>query len=333
MVAGSGSYGFSGNKGQASAARLANPSGIAVSDSGEIFIADTENHRIRKVSFSGAIETVARTGSPGFIGGRRAATGARLSNPRGLALDGKGRLYIADSGHHRIRAIDPDGTISTIAGTGRRGFVGDDGPATASQLARPHAVAVDALGDVYIADTGNHRIRKVSNKIITTVAGGSRIGFAGDDGPAYLAALNTPAGIAVDMFGVVYIADTRNHRVRRVDLDGSITTIMGTGHDSYGRDGGPATSASLRLPEGVAVGRRGGYMLLTPATMSFAGSTHRALRRLSQVRARQAVSEMAGVRIGHCSILPQICGWICGARSTSRIPRIAASGSFAHRRR
>ena len=272
-VAGSGSYGFSGDKGQASAARLANPSGIAVSDTGEIFIADTENHRIRRVSPSGVIETVAGTGRPGFSGDRRAATRASLSSPRGLALDGTGRLYIADSGNHRIRAVDTDGIISTIAGTRRPGFFGDDGPATASRLTRPHAVAVDALGDVYIADTGNHRIRRVSNKIITTVAGSSRIGFAGDDGPANLAALNTPEGIAVDMFGVVHIADTRNHRVRRVDLDGSITTIMGTGRDSYGGDGGPATSASLRLPKGVAVDWRGGVYV--------ADTGNHALRRIN----------------------------------------------------
>ena len=272
-VAGSGSYGYSGDRGQALVAQLANPSGIAVSDTGEIFIADTENHRIRRVSPSGVIETVAGTGRPGFLGDRRAATRARLSSPRGLALDGTGRLYIADSGNHRIRAVDTDGIISTIAGTGRPGFFGDDGPATASRLTQPHAVAVDVFGDVYIADTGNHRIRRVSNEIITTVAGSSRIGFAGDGGPANLAALSSPEGVAVDMFGVVYIADTRNHRVRRVDLDGSIATIMGTGRDSYSGDGSPATSASLRLPRGVAVDWRGGVYV--------ADTGNHALRRIN----------------------------------------------------
>lgn len=257
-VAGSGSYGFRGDQGTAVAARLANPSGVAVSDSGEVYVSDTENHRIRKIAPSGVITTVAGRGIAGFGGDRRAATRTRLWNPKGLALDGVGRLYVADSTNHRIRVIDSNGIITTLAGSGRPGFGGDDGPPTQAQLLRPSAVAVDALGDVYIADTGNHRIRRVSNGIITTVAGNSRVGFGGNGGPADLATLNNPEGVAVDMFGAVYIADTRNHMVRRVDLDGNISTIMGTGLPGYTGDGEPATSASLNLPRGVAVDWRGG---------------------------------------------------------------------------
>lgn len=257
-VAGSGSYGFRGDQGTAVAARLANPSGVAVSDSGEVYVSDTENHRVRKITPSGVITTVAGRGIAGFRGDRGAATSARLWNPQGLALDGAGRLYVADSTNHRIRVIDSNGTITTLAGSGRPGFGGDDGPSTEAMLLRPSDVAVDALGNVYIADTGNHRIRRVSNGIITTVAGNSRVGFGGDGGPADLATLNNPEGVAVDMYGSVYIADTRNHMVRRVDLDGTISTIMGTGSRGYTGDGDPATSASLNLPSGVAVDWRGG---------------------------------------------------------------------------
>ncbi len=260
-VAGSGSYGFRGDGGQALAARLANPVGVAVSDSGNVYISDTENHRIRMVSPSGVITTVAGTGASGSSGDRRAATRARLSSPKGLALDGAGHLYIADSGNHRIRVIDSSGIISTLAGTGHSGFTGDGGTAAEARLSRPSAVAVDAFGDVYIADTGNHRIRKVANGIVTTVAGSSRSGFEGDGGPADLAALSSPEGVGVDMFGTIYIADTRNHRVRKVDLDGSISTIMGTGQYAYGGDGAPAVRASLTLPKGVAVDWRGGIYI------------------------------------------------------------------------
>ena len=260
-VAGSGSYGFRGDGGQARAARLANPFGVAVSDSGNVYIADTENHRIRMVSPTGVITTVAGTGAPGSSGDRRAATRARLSSPKGLALDAEGRLYIADSGNHRIRVIDSSGTISTVAGTGHSGFTGDNGLAAEARLSRPSAVAIDAFGEVYIADTGNHRIRKVANGIVTTVAGSSRSGFEGDGGPADLAALSSPEGVAVDMFGTIFIADTRNHRVRKVDLDGSITTVMGTGRYGYGGDGALAVRASLALPQGVAVDWRGGIYI------------------------------------------------------------------------
>ena len=257
-VAGSGSYGFRGDQGQARTARLANPFGIAVSDAGEIFVADTENHRIRRISSSGVISTVAGRGTAGFAGDRRAATRARLWSPRGIALDGMGRLYVADSKNHRIRVIDSNGIITTFAGTGRPGFGGDDGPPAEAQLLSPSAVAVDTLGDVYIADTGNHRIRKVSDGIITSVAGNSRVGFGGDGGPADLATLNRPEGVALDVYGTVYIADTRNHMVRRVDLDGTISTVMGTGKQGYSGDGALATSATLSFPRGVAVDWRGG---------------------------------------------------------------------------
>ena len=257
-VAGTGSYGFRGDHGQAVAARMANPFDVAVADSGEIFVADTENHRIRKITPSGSIMTVAGIGRPGISGDGRAATRARLSSPKGLALDSAGQLYIADSGNHRIRVIDTGGIITTFAGTGRSGFGGDDGLPTEARLSRPSDVALDPFGNVYIADTGNHRIRKVSNAVITTVAGSSRVGFDGDGGPAHLAVLSSPEGIAVDMFGTIFVADTRNHRVRRVDLDGSITTVMGTGHPGPSGDNGLATSASLNSPKGVAVDWRGG---------------------------------------------------------------------------
>ena len=167
-------------------------------------------------------------------------------------------LYIADTGNHRIRRVDSNGIITTIAGTYRDGFRGDDGPAVQAQLDSPFGVAVDDAGNLYIADTGNHRIRRVdSDGIITTIAGTYRDGFRGDDGPAVQAQLDSPFGVAVDDVGNLYIADTRNHVIRRVDSNGIITTIAGTGVRGYGGDRGPGVDADLNSPNGVAVDSAG----------------------------------------------------------------------------
>ena len=258
-IAGSGETGFDGGSfggdgGPAGEGRLAFPTGVATDGAGNLYIADSGNHRIRKVDSSGTITTIAGTGELGFGGDGGPASEGRLALPTGVAVDGAGNLYIADSGNHRIRKVDSSGTISTIAGTGELGFGGDGGPATDARLAAPTDVAVDGAGNLYIADSDNQRIRKVdSSGTITTIAGTGELGFGGDGGPATDARLAFPTDVAVDGAGNLYIADSRNHRIRKVDSSGTITTIAGSGEPGFSGDGGPATDARLARPTGVAV--------------------------------------------------------------------------------
>ena len=166
----------------------------------------------------------------------------------------RGAVYIADRDNHRIRRVDGAGTIITVAGTGESGFGGDGGPAVEAQLVEPRGVAVDEADNLYIADSWNHRVRRVDGAgIITTVAGTGVSGYSGDGGPAVEAQLAEPRGVAVDRWGNLYIADTGNHRIRRVDASGTITTVAGIGgaYDSGGS--GPAAEAVLHYPQGVAV--------------------------------------------------------------------------------
>ena len=174
-------------------------------------------------------------------------------------MDSAGNLYIA--GAHRIRKIDSTGTITTVAGTGKYGFSGDGGPAVLAQLMNPRGVAVDSAGNLYIADTGNHSIRKVdSTGTITTFVGTEEYGFGGDGGPATQARLNDPFSVAVDSAGSLYIADTGNHRIRKVDSTGTITTFVGGVF--FGGDGGPATQARLAAPSGAAVDSAGNLYIV-----------------------------------------------------------------------
>jgi uncharacterized protein (TIGR03437 family) len=253
-VAGTGSYSFSGDGGPATSAQLYNPYGVAVDGSGNIYIGDCLNNRVRKVSSSGIITTVAGTGSPGFSGDGGPATSAQLYNPYGMVVDGSGNLYIADSSNNRIRKISSTGIISTVAGNGGAGYAGDGGPATSAQLYNPLGVAVDGSGNIYIGDSTNNRVRKVSSSgIITTVAGTGSAGFSGDSGPATGAQLYNPCGVAVDGSGNLYIVDGSNQRIRKVSSNGIITTVAGTGSAGFSGDGGPATGAKLSFPSGVAV--------------------------------------------------------------------------------
>ena len=212
-VAGNGTPGFSGDGGLATAAQLDQPAGVAVDSAGNLYIADCWNHRIRKVS-NGVISTVAGNGTPGFSGDNGPATSAQLSDPTGVAVDSAGNLYIADMFSNRIRRVS-NGAITTVAGNGTQGFSGDNGPATSAQLSNPYAVAVDSAGNLYIADMVNNRIRKVSNGVITTVAGGGTQGLGGDGGPATSAQLSA-SGVAVYASGSPLIADSGNNRIRQL---------------------------------------------------------------------------------------------------------------------
>lgn len=260
-IAGTGVQGLSGDGGPATKARLDSPRGVAVDGQGNVYIADSRNHRVRKVSRDGTITTFAGT-SPGYSGDGGLATSARLYAPEGVAVDGQGNVYIADRFNHRIRKVSVGGTIATFAGSGIPGFSGDGGPATSARLRNPSAVALDGLGNVYIADRDNMRVRKVNpGGMITTIAGTGTQGFSGDGGPATSAQLRFPDGVAVDTQGNIYIADSQNNRVRKVS-GGKITTFAGTGAcGSLVGDGGLATSATVCFPRGVAVdGKRNVYI-------------------------------------------------------------------------
>ncbi len=261
-VAGNGTQGWSGDNGNAVNASISDVTGVALDRFSNLYIADASNRRVRKVTPNGAITTIAGTGVEGFSGDGGPAAEAMLGRPAGLAVDAAGNLYIADSTNHRIRRIDTNGIITTVAGNGIAGFSGDDGPAIQASLQFPIGVAVDSFLNLYIADGDNNRIRKVTpSGTIRTVAGGGAGRFSGDGGPATAAALNIPEDVALDAAGNLYIADAGNNRVRKVDSNGTITTVAGTGADGFSGDGGPSTSAMLNFPWGLAT-NSAGYLFI-----------------------------------------------------------------------
>jgi trimeric autotransporter adhesin len=265
-IAGNNTAGYSGDGGAATAAELYDPRCVAVDGSGNVYIADAYNNRIRKVDPSGVISTFAGNGTAGYSGDGGAATAAELSYPRGVAVDGSGNVYIADQNNNRVRKVAPSGFISTFAGNGTAGYSGDGGAATAAKLYYPTGVAVDGSGNVYIADYFNHRIRKVDpSGVISTIAGNSNVGYSGDGGAATAAKLYYPLGVAVDGSGNVYIADEDNHRIRKVNPLGIISTIAGNGTVGYSGDGGAATAAELDDPTGVAVDGSGNVYIADQA--------------------------------------------------------------------
>jgi uncharacterized protein (TIGR03437 family) len=259
-VAGTGGRSYSGDGAAATNSLMAAPAGVALDNAGAVYFSDSLNDVVRKFSLSGNIATIAGNfnNGPGFSGDNGAATSASLNTPVGIAVDSTGNIYVADRLNNRIRKISATGTITAFAGNGVAGSSGDGGLATAATMRSPAGLAIDSAGTVYIADTGNHRVRKVtSDGKISNVAGIGAAGYSGDLGNATLAGLNSPAGIAVDKTGNLYIADTSNSRIRRVSPGGIITTIAGNGRFAYAGDGGAATSASLFFPGGVAVGSSG----------------------------------------------------------------------------
>jgi uncharacterized protein (TIGR03437 family) len=247
-VAGNGTSGYSGDNAAAINAELSRPSSIALDSSGNLYIADTANNVIRKVTTSGTISTYAGNNTNGYSGDGGQANVAALNQPTSIAIDSSGNLYIADSANNYIRKVVlSTGVITTVAGSGN----------TAGTLNHPIAVAVDPAGSVYIADNGNQRVLKLSGTRLTTLAGTGTAGFGGDNGASTTAQLNNPSGLSVDSAGNVYICDHNNNRIRKINTAGIITTIAGTGKQGYTGDGGPAITATLNFPQSTAINSSG----------------------------------------------------------------------------
>ncbi|TAN43224.1 MAG: hypothetical protein EPN22_10370 [Nitrospirae bacterium] len=238
-AAGNGQWGFSGDGGPAAQASLNYPVGLEVDNAGNIYIADSSNNRIRKVNANGIITTAAGNGQAGFSGDGGSAAQASLNYPIGLEVDNAGNIYIADYGNHRIRKVDANGIITTAAGNGQWDFSGDGGPAAQASLGSPRSVAVDSVGNLYIADSGSGRIRKVdANGIITTAAGNGQWGFSGDGGPAAQASLNFPRSVVVDSAGNIYIVDYWNKRIRKVSYPSAIKGLTSAGDTTFSDENG-----------------------------------------------------------------------------------------------
>jgi uncharacterized protein (TIGR03437 family) len=257
-IAGTGVAGYSGDGGPAVNAMLNLPDRVSVDNQGVVYIPDTHNFRIRKVTLDGIITTVAGNGVAGFSGDGGLAVNAEIRQPDCTASDAAGDLYFCDFDNNRIRMVSPNGIITTVAGNGQSGFSGDGGLATSASLNGPVGLAVDGAV-LYISD-GNDRIRKVVGGIITTIAGNGTIGYTGDGGPATSAELSTPAAIAAAS-GTVYIPDRDNNVIRVVLPDGTIHTVAGNGVAGFGGDSGPATSAKLNSPRAVALTPSGGVYI------------------------------------------------------------------------
>jgi len=291
-VAGTGQSDFSLDGGLASATTLVHPLALAFGPNGEMYI--SEGHRVRKVGRDQRIVTVAGTGEAGLGGDGGPATLAKLNLPQGLAVDSAGNVYIADTLNNRVRRVAPDGTIITVAGTGTAGASGDLGPAVQAQLNLPVGVAIGFGDSLLIADTGNNRVREIAHGVIRTIVGTGEPGYRGDGGLATYAVLSAPTGLSFDSEGNLYIEDSLNERVRKVDVNGVILTVAGTDAAGYGGDDGPATQASLSLATNPLGGSGQGLAVDTRGNLYIADAQNHRVRR---VDLRGTITTVAGT--GH----------------------------------
>ena len=309
-----------GDGGPALKATLSQATGIAVDSGGNVYLADSQNNRIRKISTNGTITTVAGPGSTsGVLGDGGQATSATLNRPGDVAVDSSGNIYVADTNNYRVRKISPDGTINTVAGNGSAsappgiGFTGDGGLATNAVIGEPEGVAVDSAGNLYIADRFHSAVRKVSPAgIISTVAGTGAASYSGDGGLGNIATLDLPQKLAVDAAGNLYIADEQNNRIRLVTPDGKIVTIAGSGTSASSGDGGPATSAGLGRPQGIAVGPGGKIYVSEGALSPYSQRVRMLTPNGSQVSPPPSVATSGVVSASAFGGFPQVAlgGWI-----------------------
>ena len=307
-VVGNGTNAFSGDGGPATNASLYGAASVAPDAYGNLFIVDGVNERIRKVDTNGIITTVAGNGKVGYWGDGGRATNAELDLPSTVRLDGLGNIYFSDCQNHCIREVTTNGIISKVAGVPQRpGFSGDGGPATSAMLYSPYGIAFGAAGELFIADEGNGRVRKIDRSgIITTVAGnGSLWTYSGDGGPATNAAM-TPESVALDTGGNLYIAEPNNHRIRKVDTNGIITTAAGNGSSSLSGDGGAATNAGLYEVHGVAFDSAGNLYMATYNSVRKVGYTGYPTLTLKQVSASDAGSYTVVVTSSGGSITSEV---------------------------
>ena len=252
-IAGNGIAGFSGDGGPALESSLNFPAGL-VFDKENLYVADRNNHRIRKIDSKGIISTVAGTGIPECCNDNGLAVEAHLYFPSDIDVDTEGNLYISDRSNNRIRKVNSDGIITTMAGLGKPGYGGDFGPADKALLKYPFGISLDNKGNFYIADRGNNRVRKIDQRgIITTIAGDGTHSFGGDYGPANQSSLAFPTDVTVDSLGTVYIADRNNNRVRKIDRLGVITTLMGLSQTEFNGDNEISAETTLHLPFALAL--------------------------------------------------------------------------------
>ncbi|SNQ50252.1 Gluconolactonase family protein,protein kinase family protein (fragment) [Frankia canadensis] len=252
--AGTGAGGIGGDGGQATSAQLDGPGSTVRDKAGNIYVGDAKNNRIRKITPTGVITTIAGTGTAGFGGDGGPATAAQINSAEKVTVGPDGSVYLSDYENHRIRKIDPSGIISTYVGTGVAGYTGAGGPATQAKIDGPNDLTMTSDGTLYFADLGSDTIQKVTpDGTISTIAGTGESGYSGDGGPATSAKLNVPSVSLGPDGKTFYLADYRNNRIRRIDPNGIISTIAGTGTEGFSGDGGPATAAQFKNPSSVVV--------------------------------------------------------------------------------
>ncbi len=291
VVAGTGERAFSGDGRPASASPLVRPLALAVGPAGAIYIA--EGNRIREVTKDGRISTFAGTGVAGFSGDSGPAAQAQLNTPQGLAVDSAGNVYIADTLNNRVRRVDADGTITTVAGVGAAGYVGDGKPGPEAQLNLPTGLAIGSSDTVFISDTGNNVIRQLGlDGAIHTVAGTGEAGYRGDAGSALDAVLHAPGGLAFDSEGNLYFADTLNQRVRRIDVNKQIETVAGTGVAGYLGDGRPAIFAQLNLATNPLEGMGQSLAVDSQGDVFIADALNHRVRRLDVTGMISTIAQM-----------------------------------------
>ncbi len=265
-VAGTGEAGFAGDGGPGARARLANTYGVAIGPDSALYICEVDNHRVRRLELeTGTISTVAGNGEQGYSGDGGPALKASLNEPYEVRFDRAGNMYFVEMQNHIVRRVSAKtGTITTLAGTGRSGYGGDGGPATKALLKQPHSIELDGEGSLYIADIGNHRIRRVdlATGMIETFAGTGEQAATPDGAPVQDTPLNGPRAIAFDSRGDMYVALREGNAVYRINMKAmTLHHLAGTGESGYDGDGGPAKHALLSGPKGISVGPDGGVYI------------------------------------------------------------------------